>query len=333
MKIFSFRNIFSTFLCLLLILFTLNVAFPSSIEISASVDRDTINVGDVIEYTITVKALEGVKVDFSEKGLKMGDFELLGFSKSDQEEVDGKTKTDYKCRISVYNTGDFEIPPVELKYTDKDNKVKTVRTEKPIKIEVKTILPEDAQDIQDIKPPRDIESPFPYRLLYYLIGILILLVILILIGLWLYRRRKSSPGEKPFLPLLSPEEEAHRAMDELLKTKLLDEGNLKDFYIKLSDILRRYLERRFTIMTFEKTTEEIMEQMERRVKDDSAVSHKLNPVLREFDLVKFAKWRPSVTEARGHVLKTRSFVDDTTPGEETSESEEPVIAKKTGEGE
>jgi len=58
-----------------------------------------------------------------------------------------------------------------------------------------------------------------------------------------------------------------------------------------------------------------------------------NPVLREFDLVKFAKWRPSVTEARGHVLKTRGFVDDTTPGGETSETEEPLIAKKAGEGE
>ena len=109
-------------------------------------------------------------------------------------------------------------------------------------------------------------------------------------------------------------------MDELLKSSLLGEDKIKEFYTELSDIVRRYLERRFDVMTFEKTREEILEQLEKRLAHNKReFLDEACPILSDFDLVKFAKWIPSVSEAKGHVLKSRSFVDNTAVREEQEE--------------
>ena len=141
-------------------------AFASEIDFTAGVDKNSISVGDVIKYTLTVKADKDVEFDFSEQGLNLGDFELLNFSTSDKKEEDGKVEVNYICDISIYNTGEYELPPVELKYKDK-GEVKTKSTEGAIKITVETILPEDANEIKDIKPSSGDSITFSLSLSLY----------------------------------------------------------------------------------------------------------------------------------------------------------------------
>ncbi len=295
-----------------------------NIEVSTSVDKNEITVGDIIEYNVTVKFDKDFKLDFPEKGLNLGEFELLDFSKSESE-AEGLVVRNYIYKISIYNTGDFELPFVEFQYIDRDGKEKIKKTEKPCKIKVKSILPEDANDIRDIKSPREFINPFPYSLVFIIILLVIIILLFIFIGLRIYftiNKRKEIIS-----PLLSPEVEAYKALDELVSSDLLNNGEIKEFYIRLSDIIRRYVERRFNIMTFEKTTEEIMAQIERR-EEERIIIDSLNTLLMDFDLVKFAKFIPSMNECSGHVLKCRNFVEKTTPEEKPLE--EVLSSKETG---
>jgi hypothetical protein len=297
----------------------------SSVDINVTVDKQEITAGDVIEYNLTVKSDKSVKPAFPEKGLNVAPFELLDFSKSESEE-EGMIVRNYKYKISIYETGDFELLPVVFKYII-NGKEESKKTEKAIKIKVKSVLPADANDIKPIKAPQEFKTPVPYRFLYMVALIIMALLILTLLSYFLYRKYfLKKPCEAQSLPLLLPDEEAHKSLDELLKLNLLHEGKIKDFYITLSDIIRRYVERRFNIMTFEKTTDEIIHQMRQK---DGACVNKLKDLLSDCDLVKFAKLIPSNAECNGHVLKSRNFIDETTSKEDSKEevSSEPVEVK------
>ncbi|MEQ8172995.1 MAG: BatD family protein [Candidatus Eremiobacterota bacterium] len=300
---------------------TLLTSVASGVDIAVKVDKQEITAGDVIEYTLTVKSDKSIKPAFPEKGLNVAPFELLDFSKTESEE-NGMIIRNYIYKISIYETGDFELAPVIFKYVI-NGKEESKSTEKAIKIKVKSVLPADANDIKPIKAPQEFKTPVPYRFLYTAGLIMLILFLLIVISYFLYRKyvMKKSRKEEA-LPLLPPEEEAHKSIDELIKLNLLHEGKIKDFYITLSDIVRRYVERRFVIMTFEKTTDEIIHQM--RQKDIRYVNN-LKVLLSDFDLVKFAKLIPSNAECNGHVLKSRNFIDETTiKKEEVSYSKEDV---------
>ncbi|MEQ8222188.1 MAG: BatD family protein [Candidatus Eremiobacterota bacterium] len=286
----------------------------SGVDITVKVDRPEITAGDVIEYALTVKSDKNIKPAFPEKGLNVAPFELLDYSKSESEE-EGKIIRNYVYKISIYETGDFELSPVVFKYII-NGKEESKSTEKAIKIKVKSVLPADANDIKPIKAPQEFKTPVPYRFIYMVLLIILLVILVSVISYFLYKKYFPKKVHKEeAIPLLPPEEEAHKSIDELVKLNLLQEGKIKDFYITLSDIVRRYLERRFTIMTFEKTTDEIIYQM--RQKDITCVNN-LKTLLYDFDLVKFAKLIPSNAECNGHVLKSRNFIDESTLKEDVS---------------
>lgn len=310
------KIILSVFIILILLS---SIAIASEMEITAKADKNTIHVGDIIEYSVIIKKDKNEKEDFFDpKKIDLKEFQILDYSR-DEKDLKDQVIVEYKYKISLYKTGDFEIPSLELKYKDKEGKEKTITTGGPIKIKAESILPSDAKDIKDIKGPAQFKTPFPYKMLFMVMGLIVLFIILAFLFRWLYRKyflRLSDKAEEK--PLLPPEEEAYKALDELSSSGLLNEGKVKEFYIKLADILRRYLERRFIIMTFEKTTEEIMAQMTRKLEDRETTGN-LNKLLDDFDLVKFAKLKPALSEGKGHILKSRSFVQVTAHREKEKE--------------
>jgi len=293
----------------------------NNIQILTEVDKNVITVGDIIHYNVIVKYNKDIKPYFSSQWLNLDKFELLDSAKSENEE-NGMTVDKFLFKISIYKTGDFEIPPPVFKYAGKDGKEETVKAEKPIKITVKSVLAKDGGDIKPLKPQREFNTPFPFKMVIIVFLSIIIIMLLIFISRYIYGRYKGKniAVEKP-VPLLPPEDEASKALDELEKSDFLNKGEIKEFYIVLSDIARRYMERRFYIMTFEKTTDEIIDQLVRKNILKTSVRN-VNNLLVEFDLVKFAKMIPSVSEARGHILKTRNFVEETTEKKSQEEKEE-----------
>ena len=118
-------------------------------------------------------------------------------------------------------------------------------------------------------------------------------------------------GSKKFPP--PPHEVAYRELDALLAENLIGRGLAKLFYVRLSNILRHYIENRFGLRAPESTTEEFLialrasEALERRHKD------LLRRFLEHCDLVKFAKLKPSTDQIEGAVTSCREFIKQTEP--------------------
>ena len=95
---------------------------------------------------------------------------------------------------------------------------------------------------------------------------------------------------------------------------MLETGRVKEFYIELAEIVRRYIAARFGIETFERTSGEILESLR-----EARISVKTTAAAGEFlmacDMVKFAKYHPSAEETRGTVERAYRLVDETRPVE------------------
>src|SRR5690606_23784666 len=149
-----------------------------------------------------------------------------------------------------------------------------------------------------IKPPMEVPSGFnisPW--VWLLLGLLILGAVLF----YLLRRRKKKKEARKRLP---PYERALMELQELDKSNLLENRQTKEYYSKLTEAVRRYLEDEVHLRAMESTTSELIHDLELRMergelKLSREIIDELKVILQRADLAKFANSRPDILTARG----------------------------------
>ncbi|GAB6012422.1 hypothetical protein [Viscerimonas tarda] len=165
--------------------------------------------------------------------------------------------------------------------------------------------------LSDIKD--NLEPPFVWQdYLAYLWVALLIFLLLVLLGLGLYfglRKKKKGYFFKPQV-ILPPHVIAIRALDKIKSEKVWQQGLEKQFYTELTDVLREYIEKRFYINAFEKTSDEILDSVKIYAEADSALDS-LMQALKLADLVKFAKYKPLPNENDLSLVNSYLFVNQT----------------------
>lgn len=155
--------------------------------------------------------------------------------------------------------------------------------------------------------------------LWWLLGALAALAAAAL-GVVMYQRKKAGKPILPFIPqkrLLPPYEEAMEAIAALRKTDLVRHGDIKAYYTRLTDIVRRYIWRRYGIGAMEMTSDQINKSVQGL--DDVKETDGLSFLLETADFVKFAKMAPSADENERSMLAAEAFVESNKPVEPTPE--------------
>ena len=101
-------------------------------------------------------------------------------------------------------------------------------------------------------------------------------------------------------------------LSELDAKQLWQKNQSKQYYIELTDIIRKYIEDRFNTPAMELTTEEILDKA-RMVRDMQPFYDMLTEVLHMADLAKFAKFEPLPQEHMDAMEKARHFVNTSRP--------------------
>jgi hypothetical protein len=214
----------------------------------------------------------------------------------------------YRYTLVSFDTGELKVPPFKfiVRY---DGRIDTLLSS-GLDVKIATVLPEGMQDINDIKDA----VRFPnFRPL--VIGAIILLIAAIgyLIYHYLRRIRKSMVHARPLPP---PWIEAILALERLPIDEWLARGNVKKYYYSLSEILKRYLERRFEFRAVEQTTTEIISSMRAlRIPQRD----EFNRFFTNADLVKYAKYIPPGSEVTSAIDEARDLVNKTKPDEPVQE--------------
>jgi hypothetical protein len=215
--------------------------------------------------------------------------------------------------MEPYLPGTYIIPAMTVTYLDRkaETEVAKLVTEE-IQVAVQSLLGPDtaAAEIKDIKPPLFLP---PDRVKQFLvIGLVALLAALAIAGYFYWK--KKSARKMPAAEKLRPEEIAIQELERLLADNLLARGEIQAFHLRISDILRRYIENRFGVKAPERTTEEFLTELSQTRSENALLgSHKilLAGFLTQCDLVKFAKHEPSITESEKTYVICRDFIEET----------------------
>ena len=285
-------------------------AEDSKVAIESSVDRSKITIGDLIKYTVTVTRDEDVMVQLPGLAKNLGGFEIRDYQVHEPQKHDGKLIDKVEYLISTFDTGEFEIPPLTIFYTIPGDTTRQALCTEPIKIVVESVKPSEAGDIKDIKP--QVEVPRNWRRIVFLASAGLLVVLLIVAVSYYIKKRRA--GESLFPAKIEiprpPHEIAYEELEQLKNSDLLENGEIKLYYIRVSEIVRRYIEGRYQIVAIEMTTAELMENI-RQADIDAELIQLLEEFLDLCDLVKFAKYVPTGEEDVAILQQAYTIVDRT----------------------
>jgi hypothetical protein len=281
----------------------------SPVAVESRIDKSAITIGDTVRYTVRLTRDENVKVNWPALGANLGMFEIRDYEKPDPRRVKGRVLEEISYTISTFDTGRFEIPPLAIEYQNPpDTSWHPLQTEK-LEIYVASMRPSQDGDIRDIKAPW--ELPRDWKLFIGIAAAVAAIGMLAGIGFYYWRKRQG----KGLLPeRKEPERPAHEvaleALRKLRESDLLATGQIKAYYVELTEIVRRYIEERYFVPALELTTGELMNNLQ-TVSLENSARETLQDLLESSDLVKFAKYEPAPDEPQRAFQLAEAFVETT----------------------
>ncbi|HVO11768.1 MAG TPA: hypothetical protein VMX54_13590 [Vicinamibacteria bacterium] len=212
----------------------------------------------------------------------------------------------HRYRAAVFTLGEAEIPEIPVGYRLPDGRAGQARSQ-PLKLRVVSVLPKDPQQ----QRLADIRGPLPVAIgLVFWVALVAAVLVAAAGATWLVRRRRAATvTPAAAVPPAPPEEEARRALDALAASRLLERGEYRAFYIRLTEVAKRYLERRLDAPVLEMTTAETLAFLRRHPAGDALVSP-LREVAEAADRIKFARGEGLAAEAERHLSSARGMVSD-----------------------
>lgn len=301
----------------MIFLFGMGIVFPCAaaeprISVKAEVDKAFITIGEKFTYTISIRHDPEVRI-LSNIPAPSSDLFDISDVRDLQENEGDRLLSGKKFVLTTFQLGEFILPPVSVEYRIGEGDVERIETQK-IFITVESIAKgEEKEDIRGVKEVVDVQ--LPRNLITFGAGALIAVMMALL--LWSRFRRRAVKVKEPDI-VLTPEEEALMGLTRLADSDLLKKNLFREYYFRFSEILRIYLEKRFSILAVESTTFEILRDL--KTKDiDRSLRSVVGEVLEAADLAKFAKWRPGPSEIIALNHKAREIVEAAKPREPVSD--------------
>lgn len=119
------------------------------------------------------------------------------------------------------------------------------------------------------------------------------------------------------MPLIMPRERALEEIERIRKLGLIEQKEYKRYYTLVAEVLRRYMQTVEPSWSTHLTTEELQARASTEAKPAMAV-------LRQADLVKFARSIPGSETAHGDLDRSRAFIESYPHPLETAAPEERV---------
>lgn len=238
--------------------------------------------------------------------------EILSKSKVDTITLNGSNNKALQQIISItsFDTGFIVVPPLAFTITKNGGQAVLYKTD-PLTLEVYKIKVNPAADIKEIKPI--LNAPLTFReLIPWIVGAIVLaLIIYALLKYLKYRKRPKLeiPQVKIKIPVW---EIALQKLEALKLEQLWQKGDIKEYYTRITDILREYFEMRFNVNAAEMTSSEIIEAVSPHIPEKDAMAP-LKNLLFLSDMAKFAKGQPGNYENEQSIIYAVEIVNNTKP--------------------
>ena len=287
----------------------IGIATPTAGQsrLMTSIDTTLLTVGDRMTMEVRVSHPAGSSVEWPDS-VSLAPMEILDAAALPPTSGEGGLYSTLHLTMTAFELGELEIPSFDVGVRSADGTVETLRTDR-FGIEVVTVGRDETGDIRDIRGP-----------LWLSVGViqvgfwLLLIILVVVVSAWWFRRRKTRGDGADHVDAGPPPRPAHEvaleAFAALEASSMLERGQVKEYHIEVSDILRRYVEGHFQVHALEMTTWEVLSGLE-GVGVDESTRGDFRRFLDQCDMVKFAKVRPSGDDSGKVLVLGRSIVEAT----------------------
>jgi hypothetical protein len=295
----------------LLILLLSSAIFAQQKRPETSIDTIKNRIGAEFKLTIKTSVDTLSKVIFP--NLKnIGALEVIQSYPIDTVKKDDRYELIKKYGLTQFDSGKYTIPSIKIFINSKLYMTDSLLVE-VANVEVDT-LKQKMYDIKDITPVKSsLGNWWKYLLILALIigtGTLVY---------WFVKKKQKKKIEEEVYR--TPIEKATSLLNSLEKKELWQKGEVKAYYSELTDIARNYIEEAIEIPAMESTTSELMlglraASVRKKMKVSQETIENLERVLKQADLVKFAKSKPldyEISEDRSKIQKAILTLDSSIP--------------------
>jgi len=277
------------------------------VELKTQLDTNQIRIGEQFYLDIEILQPSGLGIMFPEiKDTLISKVEVLQSYPRDTVVEDENLRITQRYRLTSFDSGFYEIPPLTFYF--QSGEWKDSIESNPLYLLVHSVAVDST--IYDVKAPIHLPVSF-LEIFPFVVGGLVLVAAVYLTVSYLRKRKKKKGLITPDRPDVPAHVIALRELDRLREEKLWQRSEFKQYYTRLTDIIRRYMERRYGIPAMEMTSYEILDIWKRNERPDDDLSAKLNRLLNLADLVKFAKERPIASDNEENLERAYEFVKRT----------------------
>ncbi len=307
---------FATFGVLLLAAFAASAApfaatlSDGEVEIKVASSMESIDLGRDFDLTLTVTHPAEVKVSLTDLTAMCGRFQGFsvadGFARDETKQPDGRFVREWRWRLVPEPAADkYRLAPFAVEVHPVVGAVADVRSfpTAPVVFPVEPLEANVGGDVEITLEPYWIR-PTARMVVRWILSVLGILVVIAALVFLLTRLRRAAK-----LRRMTPSERAFAELSYLLGRGLPQKGLFKDFYIELTHVVRRYIERSHGIRAPEQTTEEFLAAAKTHPRFTPEVLARLADFLRSADLVKFAGVGSSSSVAEEAVRTARAYIE------------------------
>lgn len=290
---------------IILFLFCLTAYSQSQLDkpnVSVKTDTTKIRIGEQINFQIEVENAE-TGVTFPELQLDLGKkIEIVEDLNIDTL----KNRLVRKYLLTSFDSGSYTIPQQKITVWSQEYLTDSVV------IDVATVAVDTLK--QNMFPIKAVQNePYTFNdfknYLWWVLGALLLLALVLY---FILRKKKTQEEIEAKIP---PYQLALIRLKELDDKQLWQKNKIKQYYVELTDIVRNYIERELNIPALESTTNELMETItdfnsssSLNIPDEAI--EKLRLLLKDADLVKFAKYIPLANDIELHRNDAGKIIED-----------------------
>jgi len=287
------------------------VAEKGPVRMTVRVSPPEPRLSDLVNLEIEVVAPEQIEIKAPTFGNAVGDFvvrdyheDSFGTSSESQE----RTRK-FRYELEPVHSGTHLIRSIVIEFVDhrdsseEKDKVTTIASD-PIEVKVSSMLDDQVPDLGQLEgmlPPQPLEE----NQRYWWVWGLLLAIALLFTAFRFFRRRESWVATER---KRSPEEIAREALAALLAEDLPGQGLFKDFYVRLTGIVRVYIEETTGLRAPEQTTEEFLREMRTRATFSAERSIQLQEFLEAADMVKYAGQQPGSDQIELSIRRAQEFI-------------------------
>ena len=295
-------------------------------SVEVKIDPIEMMIGEQAQVTMTVQAAEGAKIEmpvFQPRQQIVAGVEVIN--------VEHPTDRSLLLTLTSFDGNLYYLPPFKVKVNGKTVESKSLAL-KVVEVEV------DTTKLDKFYGPKDVQdNPFQWSDWSLSFWLSILMLVLLALAYYLYLRlRDNKPiiARIKIVKRLLPHQKAMKEIEQIKADKMVSSENQKEYYTKLTDTLRKYIEERYGFSAMEMTSTEIIERL--TADDDQQSLSELRQLFMTADLVKFAKYSTMINENDANLVNAIDFINQTKlenqPTEETIKpqlSEEDQRSQKT----